>query len=228
MSRTSEEFVRHYLRLNGFFTIDNFIVHAGDDPHRIDGNGMVGNYTETDILGIRLANSKEITKKLYIANDPALVDIAAPKTEIIIGEAKIKKQDKPNKAWKNEEDLKVKKYILNFIGLFDDDKRITSIAESISKKYHFCDENIRVRYIIFSEIENEHYKMKGVSYVLYDHMIDFLVNIRGQSWIDANIGVASVHQQWPMMLRDIFNIANDQNIKMEERKIKIKEIILQE
>jgi hypothetical protein len=44
-----ERFVASYLRLNGYFTVPNFIVHAGDDPERILA-GQVGNLTETDII----------------------------------------------------------------------------------------------------------------------------------------------------------------------------------
>lgn len=63
MADKHERFVASYLRLNGYFTVPNFIVHAGDDPTRISA-GQVGNYTETDILGVRLPHSREITGNL--------------------------------------------------------------------------------------------------------------------------------------------------------------------
>lgn len=52
-----ERFVASYLRLNGYFTVPNFIVHAADDPGRVSA-GQVGNYTETDILGVRMPHSR--------------------------------------------------------------------------------------------------------------------------------------------------------------------------
>jgi hypothetical protein len=61
MSAISEEFIRQYLRLNAYFGIDNFIIHAADDPERITANGKIGNYTETDFLGIRLPYSSEMS-----------------------------------------------------------------------------------------------------------------------------------------------------------------------
>lgn len=30
-----EKFLSWYLRFNGYFTVDNFVVHADDDPTRI-------------------------------------------------------------------------------------------------------------------------------------------------------------------------------------------------
>jgi hypothetical protein len=48
MSAISEEFIRQYLRLNAYFGIDNFIIHAADDPERITDNGEISNYTEIE------------------------------------------------------------------------------------------------------------------------------------------------------------------------------------
>lgn len=45
-----ETFVRWYLRFNGYFTIENFIVH---DPRRL-WKQTIGNQTELDTLAIRL------------------------------------------------------------------------------------------------------------------------------------------------------------------------------
>ncbi|MNG41231.1 hypothetical protein D3C84_1302770 [compost metagenome] len=64
-----ERFVAAYLRLNGYFTVPNFIVHAAGDPSRVS-DGHVGNFTETDVIAVRMPYSQEITGSLRIANDP--------------------------------------------------------------------------------------------------------------------------------------------------------------
>ena len=50
-----ERFIASYLRLNAYFTVTNFIVHA----HERSRYGHIGNHTETDILGIRMPYSAE-------------------------------------------------------------------------------------------------------------------------------------------------------------------------
>src|SRR5712691_7382685 len=96
-----ERFVASYLRLNGYFTVPNFIVHAGDDPERILA-GRVGNLTETDILGIRMPYSREVTGKLHTANHAALIDGAREKFDIVIAEVKSGDDNRPNRVWRGD------------------------------------------------------------------------------------------------------------------------------
>ena len=224
MSQTSEEFIKHYLRLNGYFSIDNFIVHAADDPNRIS-NGYIGNYTETDILGIRLPHSTEISGQLCIANDTKLLSKQNGSIDIVIAEVKTGNENKPNKAWRHTETINIKEYIVKFIGVLQDEDKIIKAAKKLSENFQFENDSIRIRYIIFSEKENEHYSKIGVTYITYDHVIDFIINIRGESWMNENIGVASLHQQWPSLLKDIFNIVNDNSSEIEEKRIKIKDVL---
>ena len=81
----AEELVRWYLRLNGYFTIESFIVHAADDPGRILNN-QIGSHTETDILAVRMPYSKEITGKLSIVNHQPLVEGSYGRYDFVIAE----------------------------------------------------------------------------------------------------------------------------------------------
>ena len=94
-----ERFVTSFLRLNGYFTVPNFIVHAADDPARVSA-GHVGNYTEADTLAVRMPHSREVTGKLHIANYRPLVDAAAGKFDVVIAEAKSGNENKPNRIWR--------------------------------------------------------------------------------------------------------------------------------
>jgi hypothetical protein len=71
-----ETFVTWYLRFNGYFTVPNFVIHAGDDPTRISG-GAIGPRTEVDTIAVRLPFSRESSGTLFPC-DPKLVD-PAPK-----------------------------------------------------------------------------------------------------------------------------------------------------
>ena len=224
MSQKSEEFIKHYLRLNGYFSIDNFIVHAGDDPNRIS-NGYVGNYTETDILGIRLPHSTEISGQLHIANDIQLIDYQKEKIDIIIGEVKTGAENRPNKVWRKKEDVAVKEYILKFIGVLKENNEILETAKNLSEHFKYENDSVRIRYIIFSETENKHYSKCGVTYITYEHIVEFLIKIRGESWMSTNIGVASLHQQWPSLLNDIFDIINDHSLETNDQRDEILKMV---
>ena len=111
MGNKYERFVVAYLRLNAYFTVPNFIVHAGDDPGRIS-SGQVGNYTETDVLAVRMPYSREVTGKLRVANHDSLVDGIAGKMDVVIAEVKSGKDNKPNPVWRdgNAEQVEIADY----------------------------------------------------------------------------------------------------------------------
>jgi len=103
-SQLAETLAKWYLRFNGYFLVENFIVHAGDDPNRIS-NGKVGNHTETDVLAVRHIFSREITGDLPIENDPQIINQAATKIDFVIAEVKTGNQNKPNKLWTEKRTL---------------------------------------------------------------------------------------------------------------------------
>src|SRR5688572_4419794 len=108
-----ETLVRWYLRFNGYFTVDNFILH---DPSTVS-KGHVANHTEADILGLRLPHSREIAGNLSIANDPKLQIDGLNKIDFVIAECKSGKSNSLNSTWLNGNRVVIN-YILRFSGLF--------------------------------------------------------------------------------------------------------------
>lgn len=210
-----EEFVRWFLRLNGYFGIESFIVHAADDPTRTSG-GQIAPHTETDTIAVRMPYSAEVTGTLKIANYPPLTSGSEGRFDIVIAEAKAGKDAKPNRVWRNSEVDPVA-YIVRFVGLHKTDDDIRKIAGALSTQYRYEDKECRFRYIVFSKEPNEHYASRGVTYVDLRSVVNFLVDVRGQCWIDANIGVASIHHQWNPIIKQIFAVANDQGISVQDR-----------
>jgi hypothetical protein len=202
-----EKFVKWYLRFNGYFNIEGFVVHAADDPGRIS-NGMVGSYTETDTLAVRMPYSAEVAGDLLIANHELLVKGQEERVDMIIAEAKSGKQNKPNSVWR-EGDVEVIKYIIRFFGFYKKPCTIKKVSTQLASEYSYQDEESRIRYIVFAKKRNEYYQQKGLTYILYQEMIDFLVDIRGQSWLKSKIGIASVHYQWDPLIKLMFEAAND-------------------
>ncbi len=221
MADKYETFIASYLRLNGYFTVPNFIVHAGEDPTRIS-RGHVGNHTETDIIGLRMPYSTEVTGTLHIANDLLLVDGAKGRIDAVIAEVKSGNDNKPNRVWRDPvEARKVATYIARFVGLHDGPD-LERVGNTLSTTFRLEDDKCRFRYVVFSNDPNEHYEGKGVTYITFNHVIAFIVKVRGESWIKTNIGVASAHGQWGDLLAQVFAIANKTEDSQEKRVSEIK------
>jgi hypothetical protein len=219
-SLKAETLIKWYLRLNGYFAVDNFIVHAGDDLSRISG-GIVGNYTETDILAIRHKHSKEISGSLYIANDSELIEGQVANLDFVIAEVKTGNEDRPNKVWRNK-DLSTIAYILRFAGFIEKEEQIDAVAKIVAEKGQYTNSSneYSIRFIIFSEAGlNNHWK--HVKNIGIDNVIDFFIKIRGECWIEAGIGIASIHHQWDGLINDIFRVANNPNLDHTQRKKEI-------
>ncbi len=125
-----ERFVASYLRLNGYFTVPNFIVHAADDPTRKLAE-HVGNVTETDILGVRMPHSHEVSGRLHIANDPQLVDGSAGRFDVVIAEVKSGKGNTPNRVWRGSDSEKAATYIARFVGLHKEEDELTVVGQAL-------------------------------------------------------------------------------------------------
>lgn len=220
----AETLTKWYLRLNGYFTVENFIVHAADDPTRIS-KGTVGNYTEVDALAVRHQFSKEVTGTLQILNDPKLISDQNVKIDFVIAETKTRKENRPNKIWRDK-NLNAIKYIIRFAGFIETEEIIAKVAKELSENHQYIDPagNFRIRLILFSEKELAK-NWKSISNITFDDIIDFIVNIRGTCWVDENIGVASIHYQWDELMNKIFSVANDLSKGTVQRKTEIKTIL---
>jgi len=216
MADKHQDFVCSYLRLNGYFTIPNFIIHAADDTKRVV-SGTVGNYTEIDLMGIRMPYSVEQTAHLKIANDPLLVAGAEGKFDVVIGEVKGGATNKPNAAWRPGAHAHPLEDLVRFMGLLPSEAEIKRNADILSRTYRCETNRCRMRYLIFAEKPNAHYRSLGVQYITFREIARFLVDVRGQCWLDSGLGVASSHPQWDPLLLKVFHVANDCSLPIDER-----------
>jgi hypothetical protein len=223
MTSLYEKFVSWYLRFNGYFTIDNFVVHAADDEHRIH-NGIIAPYTETDTIAIRMPYSVEIAGNLRIANHDLLVENQNERYDAVIAEAKSGHSNRPNPSWRNRNLISIK-YIVRFLGLYEE-SMIENVSNEISSHYTYEDGESRIRYIIFANEPNQHYLDQGVKYITYSQITQFLVEVRGQCWVESGIGVSSIHYQWDEQINQVFEIANDFRKSIEERKSAILDFLV--
>jgi hypothetical protein len=116
MSNKYERFVSAYLRLNAYFAVQNFVVHAGDDPTRVSSE-QVGNYTECDTLAIRMPHSNEVAGALQIAPHRLLTDGARGRLDVVIAEAKSGNKNRPNRVWRAGTPDPAISYVVRFNGM---------------------------------------------------------------------------------------------------------------
>ncbi len=215
-----EEIVKVFMRLNGYFLVDNFIVHNGN-ANLPNCQQIIPQLTETDLLGIRLPHQQEIAGNLLIENFDSLI-LDNNLIDLIIIETKSGNSNKPNSTWKDVAKIENVKYLLRFFGFSNDSKVIDSIASALLSNYVCNWENYSIRFIMVSENPNKYYSDKGIKYLTFDSIIDFIIKVRGECWININMGIASHHSQWNPFMNHIFDIAND----VEKTDVQRKELIL--
>ncbi|OYZ01007.1 MAG: hypothetical protein B7Y37_08925 [Sphingobacteriia bacterium 28-36-52] len=217
----AEILVRWYLRFNGYFTVENFIVHNPE----IVSKDHISNMTEIDVLGIRNCFSHEIAGQLHIANDPLLIGTHKTRIDFIIGEVKTGKEDKPNKIWRDKK-INAISYLLRFAGFIETADELNAVARVLSDKgiYIHSGNQYSVRLVLFSE-NGANKNWKHLTQISLEHIIDFILETRGQCWIESGIGVASIHNQWDQLINSVFQVANDQTVDMADRKNKIQGLL---
>lgn len=211
-----ETLVKWYARFNQYFAIENFIIHAAGDPSRIS-NGVISNYSEIDVLAIKMPFSREVTGELEIENDARLLPVRAPKIDILIGECKTGRNTL-NKIW-TQQNLTAISYVLRFTGVFSTEDEIYLAAKELLAVYQFEDPLVRVRLVLFSVTRDQSSpELTRPLNITLDDILDFLLFIRGGCWVDTNIGLRSIHPQWPKLVNDIFQIGNDANSTTLDKK----------
>ena len=137
--------MRWYLRFNGYFTIENFYVPNTEQV----SDGVVGNYTETDILAVRLPHSSETIGDMMIANHKTLVDEADKRIDIVIAEVKNSVDPRPNRAWRYHDAptataIETIERIVRFIGVLERDQ-VPTAAKQLLTQYRYADNYCRIR-----------------------------------------------------------------------------------
>jgi len=210
-----EVFVRWYLRFNGYFTIENFIVHGADiEPFRGE---YVTAKTEVDTIAIRLPHSLEETGPVPIRNDPELV-LDGGCFDVLVAEVKSGENTAPNKVWRDPGKLDSIAYLVRFIGLHKTEDEIRSIATALQENYKCEAENGRIRYRYFVFAHEPHPKFsKQIRYFRFRDAVRFITETRGGCYEEAKCGVRSIHDQWHPLIKKMFEIANDRELSANER-----------
>ena len=137
---SSERLAHWFLRLNGFLTIPNFIVHPEADAY--------GQGTDVDVLGVRFPNRAE--NRLRPMEDFRLF-VGTAKIQIVISEVKTK-QCKLNGPWTEPARENIHKIL--FAGGFFEAEHVEKVARELYAKGRWQDDRFDVRIVCFGDKHN--------------------------------------------------------------------------
>ena len=165
-----------YLRLNGFLTIHNFIVHHETRaPQR----------TDVDILGVRFPFRNEI-------NMPDSDCFSKYKTKplFIFAEA-TKSRCKLNGPWTDKDKGNMQRVLIS-LGAFDSDK-IDEIANSLYQQGYFENQDYKINLLCIGKDHNSDVEKNypEVPQILFTEILDF-IHKRFRKFHDQK----SANQQW--------------------------------
>ena len=149
-----EQLALWYLRLNGYFTMPNFIAHG----HR-------SSRTDVDVLGVRLPYSKEYPddmKRLRIASDKIDVVFAESKTGLC----------RLNGPWRKGGDRTTLEYVVRRVGIFQFDDSCSDVARELYASQRYENAMCVVRIVCFGGLENS--ALPGVTQILWPDVLRFV------------------------------------------------------
>jgi hypothetical protein len=198
MDIRSEQLAYWYLRLNGFLTIPNFVVHPdrGADQR-----------TEVDVLGIRFPHRAELFYE-PMQDDPKIT-CATKKPQLVIAEAKVGLCDF-NKPWLRPEGQNLQR-ILRAVGMFplgDVDPAAAALYEHGSHETEFY----IVRLVCFGTYHNHELRERFplVPQFTWDSVLAFIYN-RFRDYERQKVS----HGQWDQQGQNLWDTAT-RNQSVEE------------
>lgn len=206
MSDPYETFVRWYLRMHGYLSVENFVLHEPRD-------GAVPQGGETDLLAVRFTESHEEPEPGFVLEtDTELLDPAIQTerpTDFVIAEVKSAK-DSLNDLWKPPtSDLKLQRteYIVRWLG-FCVGSAVRQVAQDLQANRVARAGQYRVRLLYFGPARHPEVARLGVPQITHSHIADFVVSPRASCYRDRGIANRSAHSQWHPLIREIWRLAD--------------------
>jgi hypothetical protein len=232
MSNPYETFVRWYLRFNGYFCIENFVLHQTLGRSIIQAG-------EFDVLAVRFPHSRENkTPGMQIENDHWLAlnsDLRIPKdclggsrVDFVIAEVKAGRGS-VNEVWQrpDPEQQKVARieYLLRWMGPLDSEGATHRVALELQQKQCSCHENFIFRVLGFCR-EKPNSESAGIPQLTFAEIARWIVTARTPSWRDLGFGARSAHDQWDPMIKEIWEAGNPKvSLDVDERVTQILAIL---
>jgi len=159
MDISSEQLAYWYLRLNGFLTIQNFIVHPDTGS---------GQRTDADILGVRFPHRAELTSNPMVDDEP--FTLMKDKPYIIIAEVK-SGMCSLNGPWTAPQKENLQR-VLRAIGAYPE-KDIETVAKTVYTSGVFSDDAYHLTLACFGKSANSEISKNfpAVPQILWDKVL---------------------------------------------------------
>jgi hypothetical protein len=176
---SSEKLAYWYLRLNGFLTITNFIVHPDFGRSQ---------RTDVDILGCRFPYRQELLENSML--DDESIILSNGKTTIVIAEVK-RRVCNLNGPWTKPE-MKNMQRVLHAVGAFHD-QEISAVASGLYEKGTYENKTHLITLLCFGEQKNPEIEKThpAVPQILWNDVLAFIFK-RFKSYMMQK----SMHPQW--------------------------------
>jgi len=211
IGKRAEILVSWYLRFNGYFPIQNFILHDAGKKKQPGGQ-----LTDTDILAVRLPFTVEkIQRKMknddIIVTPHILLDVKEGVLDFIIVEVTSKDECKFNWFDNNGKSIKAENisYVLRRFGWWQD-KKIKKISETLSSKYYFSEKikiddselTSQIRFLCIGRNKKPDFALKQITFIEVLTYLKSLFSCYGCR--DDNKKILSDHKQWDPLIREIY------------------------
>jgi hypothetical protein len=182
-----EQLALWYLRLNGYLTVPNFILHP-DTPG--------SERTDVDVLGVRFPYSNEIAGR-KMETDSNLVR-QDKKIDFVIAEVKSGRCDL-NGPWTDEK-LENMHYVIKWLGMVPESEVPDVARELYSDKRCERDKWI-IRLVCFGSRTSQHLP-KNVVQLTHERVIDFV-----SKRFEKHANIKSPHKQWDSFIEKFYRMA---------------------
>jgi hypothetical protein len=183
-----------FLRLNGFFTVLNFVVHPVEPDE-----GTVQR-TDADVLGIRFPHRQEIVGGNPLIDHAAFQDAARP--IFVIAEVKTGRCSL-NGPWSRREDENVLNVLRSFGNIAP--VALNEVAEALYQNGRFQSEQFEARLLCFGASSDPNLS-GGVLQFTWDQVFGFIYDRYKTFW-----RVKRQNQQWPPIGRFLWNECKKEN-----------------
>jgi hypothetical protein len=137
-----EKMAYWYFRLNGFLTIENFVVHPEKGPQ----------HTEADLLAIRFPYRIEAPNGTPMTDHPHVI-LDPDRIQILLVEVKLNRC-KLNNAWIDPEITNMQR-IISAIGSFKNADAVNAVSKGLYERGMYKDQHYLVSLCCFGQEENQ-------------------------------------------------------------------------
>lgn len=187
MNITSERLAYWFFRLNGFLTINNFVVHADDG---------LGQQTDVDVLGVRFPHRAE-NQIRPMPDHPEFVDNV--RIQVVFVETK-KAQCGLNTSWTEATRGNLERVL--HAGGFVAASEVTAVANNLYQTGDWTSDSLRVRLVAVGGAHNSglNRKYSKLHQLLWREDVLPFVHERFWSYRDEK----RMHGQWENDARELF------------------------